>query len=245
MAKVEPKIVRGLAQIGISKITIGVDDTYTYAPIERFYGSREFSAEPQGELYELYADSGIYYAEETNNGYIGKLTMVRLADKFKKEIMGLKEDSKDKMLYEKADSVADYAEETNNGYIGKLTMVRLADKFKKEIMGLKEDSKDKMLYEKADSVAVPKFGLVVNCLTDISKGLYYIFYDCQISKRPTIAFQTQEKTISPQLEEIEILISPRSYDKMVVSMNTAETPDEVFNKLSTEIWEPSKGGLAL
>lgn len=196
MAKVEPKIVRGLAQIGISKITVGADDRYTYAPIERFFGSREFSAEPQGELYELYADSNIYYAEETNNGYIGKLTMVRLADKFKKEIMGLT-----------------------------------------------EDPNDKMLYEKSNKVDTPKFGLVVYNLTNITKGIYYIFYDCQVSKRPTISTQTQEKSINPQMEEVEILISPRSYDDLVMSTNTAETPDDVFNKLSTEIWEPNKGGV--
>ena len=73
------KIKTGFAQVGYFEIT-EIDGKDTYGPVIDFYGTREYSAEPQGEPLEVYANCELAYSQEVNDGYLINLTMLKFID---------------------------------------------------------------------------------------------------------------------------------------------------------------------
>lgn len=51
-------------------------------------GGREYSAEPNGELQEIYADGIVVYAAEQNNGYDITLTLLAIIDDIDEHLLG-------------------------------------------------------------------------------------------------------------------------------------------------------------
>lgn len=192
MAQQNKPVIKGFAKLTIAPITVENNGTYTYGALQRINGVRSFSAEPQGEKYTLYADSQIYYTEETNNGYTATVEVVKIADTFKKILLGLSEDTTNKMLIE-------YSRQQNEP---------------------------------------PKFGMTAEFLSN-EKSTIYVFYDCQVTKRPSLSAQTSEASINPQFETIEIQIAPRPYDNLVLAYTTQDTPETVYKQLETGIWQPT------
>jgi phi13 family phage major tail protein len=51
-------------------------------------GGREYSAEPSGELQEIYADGVVVYSAEENNGYDITLTLLAIIDDIDEKLLG-------------------------------------------------------------------------------------------------------------------------------------------------------------
>lgn len=73
---------KGIAKIGYAMITESAEDgSYVYDDVKWLKsdeaGGREYTAEPNGETTEIYADSTSVYSAEENNGY--DLTVILLA----------------------------------------------------------------------------------------------------------------------------------------------------------------------
>lgn len=77
---------------------------YTVGEIKSLPGAVELSLPASGDETEFYADNGIYYADYTDNGYDGTLTIAKITDEFKCDVLGFKQDENG-VLYETADGV--------------------------------------------------------------------------------------------------------------------------------------------
>ena len=68
-------------------------DTVTYGTPTRLPGAVSMSLSPSGEKTEFYADDGIYFSDENNNGYEGTIEIALIPDGFAKDCLGMVEDS--------------------------------------------------------------------------------------------------------------------------------------------------------
>ena len=105
---VTARIPRTISRIGYAMITATDPDTGkdTYGPVKllpHIAGGREFSAEPQGETFGIWADGLEIYAENANSGYEISLTTVAITD-------DVEEDWYSKTIT--SDGVAEYATST-------------------------------------------------------------------------------------------------------------------------------------
>ena len=82
---VTPRIPRTISRIGYAMIT-STDQTTgkdTYGPVKlmpHIAGGREYSAEPKGDTFDIWADGLEIYAENNNAGYDVSLTTVAITD---------------------------------------------------------------------------------------------------------------------------------------------------------------------
>jgi phi13 family phage major tail protein len=74
-----PKIKMGFAEVGWFTIT-ETEGADTYGSVTKFYGTREYSSEPQGEPFEVYSNCELAYSKEINDGYLINLTMLKFID---------------------------------------------------------------------------------------------------------------------------------------------------------------------
>lgn len=82
---VTARIPRTISRIGYAMITSTDQSTGkdTYGPVkllQHIAGGREFTADPQGETYEVWADGLAIYSENANSGYEIQLTTVAITD---------------------------------------------------------------------------------------------------------------------------------------------------------------------
>lgn len=68
-------------------------DTVTYGTPTALKGAVSMSLSPSGETTEFYADDGIYFSDENNNGYEGTLELALIPDDFAKDCLGIVEDA--------------------------------------------------------------------------------------------------------------------------------------------------------
>lgn len=121
-----------IAKVGYFKITAPTEPggKPTYGAITQFEseksGGREYSAEPNGEPAQIYADGKVVLSVDSNNGYDIKLTLLDLVDDVSKEWLGRTVDADGSGVAEYAD-VTEYPrfglvilEDTTDG-LGKLT----------------------------------------------------------------------------------------------------------------------------
>ncbi len=84
---------KSIARIGIALITgTGEEESigkYEWLESEQA-GGREYSAEPQGESTEVYADGRSVFSVNENNGYNITLTLLAIIDKIAIDILGRK-----------------------------------------------------------------------------------------------------------------------------------------------------------
>ena len=67
-------------------------------------GAISISLAPAGEQNDVYADDVIWFSETTNQGYEGELVLTKVSDNFKKDVMGMVQDTKGSLV-ESADAV--------------------------------------------------------------------------------------------------------------------------------------------
>ena len=99
------KVLFGFKNVYYSKITES-GGTLTYGTPKKFAdegaGGVSIALSPRGESYEKFADDILWFGSAVNQGYEGDLVMTKVTDDFKKDIMGMTEDSNGALL-EKAD----------------------------------------------------------------------------------------------------------------------------------------------
>lgn len=95
----EIKGILGLGEFYIAPL-VKKDTGYIYEKPEQFSGSREIAIEPVGGASVIRADNIDYISASYNGGYTGTLTVCRILDKFKLDLLGFEQDTTDKMIYE-------------------------------------------------------------------------------------------------------------------------------------------------
>ncbi len=96
------KITYGLEQVHIALITNA--ETPTWGTPTAVPGGVKFTPAPEGQESKFYADNGLYYTTQTNDGYKGELEMAIIPDAILKDIFGWKIDQNG-MLVEVTDGV--------------------------------------------------------------------------------------------------------------------------------------------
>lgn len=97
------KIKYGLRNVYYSKITVGNDNSYTYATPVAIPGAVNLSASASGDSNDFYADDIIYFNETANQGYEGDLEIALIPDSFLTDILGETTDSNGALI-ENADA---------------------------------------------------------------------------------------------------------------------------------------------
>lgn len=87
----------GIAKVGYAMETKDENGKVTYGPVRKLEsnlsGGREFTAAPQGEATDIYADGGIQKAVSTNAGYEITLTLLDIIDDVHKDWLDNKVDA--------------------------------------------------------------------------------------------------------------------------------------------------------
>lgn len=126
-------LTKSISKIGYAIATVS-DTSVTYsAPkwLPTFEaGGREYSAEPNGEVTEIYADGICVYSQEDNNGYDINLTLLAVIDDIQKDWYGFEKVTNESgntgtVEYANAKTYPKFAlficEDTTNG-VGKTTI---------------------------------------------------------------------------------------------------------------------------
>ncbi|WP_085521422.1 major tail protein [Tuberibacillus sp. Marseille-P3662] len=101
----ENKVVFGLKNAHYA--VISEDEStgeLTYGTPKPLKGSTELSLETRGDPAEFYADDMLYYSASNNQGYDGTLTIAKVTDEFRQDVLGEELDSNDSVLIEKQDA---------------------------------------------------------------------------------------------------------------------------------------------
>lgn len=118
-----------------------------------------------------------------------------------------------------ADDVVYFQTTANNGYSGTLELALIPDDFRKDVLG-EVVSNNGLLVEKANASTV-EFALLFEFQGD-AKATRHAMYRCTVS-RASVAGATQEASITPQTETLNITAMPRINDMVVKSKIEAAT----------------------
>lgn len=99
VVKKAPTITYGLRNLHYALKDIAEDGTVTYGDVKKIPGAVNISLTPDGEIFEFYADDGVYFECDESDGYTGDLEIALVPDGFKIDVFGW-EKSKDGGLYE-------------------------------------------------------------------------------------------------------------------------------------------------
>lgn len=88
----ENKVKYGITNVHVAIATETVDETtgvtsYTYGTPHRIPGAVSLSLQSQGGLTPFYADNMSYYVTYADNGYSGDLTLARITDWFRANVL--------------------------------------------------------------------------------------------------------------------------------------------------------------
>lgn len=87
------KIKYGLKNVYYAVATIAANGSATYGTPVAIPGGVNMNLEPQGENTIFYADNIAYWVGNGNNGYQGDLEIAVIPDSFKKDVLGMIEDT--------------------------------------------------------------------------------------------------------------------------------------------------------
>lgn len=118
------KVLYGIRNVYVAKLTEANDGTITYGVPFEVAGATGFSPEPQGDTTIFYADDKIYFRRDKNNGYEGELTLAVTPQDFLTQILGRTVDSNGAVIENADDKFARFAllfegegDPTNRRYI--------------------------------------------------------------------------------------------------------------------------------
>lgn len=100
----ENKVIFGLKNFHYSVITEDETGAVTYGTPKEVPGSVELTLEPRGDQTEFYADDMLFYSAPNNQGYDGTLTIARLTDGFRQDVLAEELQATDSVLIEKQDA---------------------------------------------------------------------------------------------------------------------------------------------
>lgn len=178
-----------------------------------------------------YGISKCYYAVATDDG-TGTLTYG--TPKALPGAVAMSMDAQGDMSPFYADNVVYFQTTANNGYSGTLELALIPDDFRKDILGEAADT-NKVLFEKS-GVATVEFALLFQFEGDVN-GTRHAFYRCTAS-RAAVGGNTQEASISPQTETLNITAMPRINDSLVKAKCDATDSSTQYTGWYTTVYEP-------
>lgn len=92
------KIKYGIKNVYYAVATIANNGTATYDTPVAIPGAVSMSLDAQGENTPFYADNIVYWVGNGNTGYQGDLTIARIPDSFKTDVLGMITDAKDVLV---------------------------------------------------------------------------------------------------------------------------------------------------
>lgn len=113
-----------------------------------------------------------------------------------------------------ADSIVVFSAEDNNGYDIKLTLLAAIDDVEVEWLGNSKATNGGII-EIARPTPRPIFALIFIEDTTNGIGTTTIYFNCTVSKRPSMSGKTSEGKFEPQFPEYQIAARPRPEDKWV------------------------------
>lgn len=102
------KVKFGLRNVYYAKET-NTGGTITYATPVKIEGAVSLSLEPAGDTTPFYADDTAFFVASANNGYSGELNIAMIPDSFKKDILGMSEDSNGALIENADDKIHEFA----------------------------------------------------------------------------------------------------------------------------------------
>nr|DAP51847.1 MAG TPA: tail tube protein [Caudoviricetes sp.] len=104
MDAVENKVEFGLSNAHYAIVTVDEEtNALTFGTPERLPGAVSLTLDANGDLIQFKADDIDYYTNPNNQGYNGTLTLARVPDKFKQDVLG-EEKTKSGVMIESADA---------------------------------------------------------------------------------------------------------------------------------------------
>ncbi|MEK4494496.1 major tail protein [Ureibacillus sp. FSL W8-0352] len=96
------KVSYGLTNVHYAVISKDEQGNYKYGKPKRVYGAVSLTLDPTGDSNNFYADNGVYFSRTANTGYEGTLSIARIPEEFRIDVLG--EKLIDGGLLEKADA---------------------------------------------------------------------------------------------------------------------------------------------
>lgn len=104
MDAVENKVEFGLSNAHYAIVTVDEEtNVLTFGTPERLPGAVSLTLDANGDLIQFKADDIDYYTNPNNQGYNGTLTLARVPDKFKQDVLG-EEKTESGVMIESADA---------------------------------------------------------------------------------------------------------------------------------------------
>lgn len=133
----------------------------------------------------------------------------------------------------RADGINYYVNNSNQGYQGDLTLAMVPDWFRAEFLGQTLSAKDKVLVENAKTDQPKKFALLYEFQGD-AHARRHVLYNC-LAARPNLAGENKDNQREADTEALNLTASPLP-DGTVKASTTAETPEEVYNGWTKNVW---------
>ena len=102
------KVKYGLEQVHIAFVDDEAEGVDWKEP-EHIEGAVNFSASPEGDETEFYADNRLYYYDETNDGYTGDLELANIPDEIISEMLGNEIDDNGMVVETTEDTAKEFA----------------------------------------------------------------------------------------------------------------------------------------
>lgn len=135
-----------------------------------------------------------------------------------------------------ADNITYFQSQSNNGYSGTLELALIPDAFRTDVLGEVADDNG-VITESADAKTI-EFALLFQFDGD-ENNTRHCMYRCTAS-RASVAGQTNEASITPQTETLNITAMPRISDKLVKS-KCSETQATQYADWYSTVYEPDFG----
>ena len=110
-----------------------------------------------------------------------------------------------------ADDIIYFTSTANNGYQGTLEVALIPDSFRTDVLGETADSKG--VFVETAGAATKEFALLFEFQGDVN-AIKHVFFRVAAT-RPAVNGQTQEASITPQTEILNITAMPRINDHVV------------------------------
>ncbi|MDL2212130.1 phage tail protein [Erysipelotrichaceae bacterium OttesenSCG-928-M19] len=118
------KVKFGISEVHVATFTTNEDGTPTYDIPVKVPGAVSLSVEAQGDESKFYADNGVYYSKIANAGYEATLTIAKLTEYIKTNLLGQKKDANGALIESTDDKQSPFVlmfqvegDETNTRYV--------------------------------------------------------------------------------------------------------------------------------
>lgn len=118
------KVKFGISEVHVATFATDADGKPTYDTPVKVPGAVSLSIDPQGDESKFHADNGVYYSSMANTGYEATLTIAKLTEYIKTNLLGQKKDANGAIIESTNDKQSPFVlmfqvegDETNTRYV--------------------------------------------------------------------------------------------------------------------------------